>query len=117
MATHMGVDAEAFMTLHHDQMNALQLQFGQYIKYLQRRKQQVVLAATTAVCTEIEITPRGFPLVPDIAFGNANKEELEDLMQDYLTKHYGMFLATSDCQYLTQAQTLHVGEHMFHLAV
>src|SRR6266704_252111 len=36
----------------------------------------------------IEITPKGYPVVPDISFEKLKKEELEDLMRNYLSKHY-----------------------------
>ena len=95
MATHMGVDAEPFTTLYQDQMMSIRLHFIQYIKDLQQRKQMP--ADDMPVRRVISITPRGFPLVPDIAFEDASKDELEDMMRDYLSKHYSMAFDTFDC--------------------
>jgi hypothetical protein len=36
----------------------------------------------------IKFTPKGFPQVPDIPFENLKKEDLEDLMRNYLNMHY-----------------------------
>jgi hypothetical protein len=38
----------------------------------------------------IDITPEGFLVFPDFSVGSLRKEDLEDLMRDYLTKHYSI---------------------------
>ena len=50
----------------------------------------------------IEITPKGYPVVPDISFEKLKKEELEDLMRNYLSKHYSASFHTFiQCQSFT----------------
>jgi hypothetical protein len=88
MAAQMGVNAEAFTTMHQDQMRSIRLHFVQYIKNLHQRKG--VPTNEVPVRSVIEVTPRGFPIVPDIVFEMVKKEEVEDLMRDYLSKHYSM---------------------------
>ena len=137
MAGHAGVDAEEFTTLHRDQISAIQLQFGQYIKDLQQlKKPQPAAGAGVAAgglpganvipvneipapdkiaahnqapahafkpgAISITVTPEGFPVVPKVDFETLKKEELEDLMRNYLNKHYSTpFPSSLECQHLT----------------
>jgi hypothetical protein len=51
----------------------------------------------------MDITPEGFPIVPDLSFEKYKKEELEELMRSYLNKHYGTGFAVSEYLGLTLA--------------
>jgi hypothetical protein len=40
----------------------------------------------------IEITPEGFPVLPAVSFENLKKDDLEDLIRNYLNIHYSISL-------------------------
>jgi hypothetical protein len=40
-----------------------------------------------------EMTPNGFPILPNVDFHTLKKTELESMMQAYLNQHYSMFLS------------------------
>jgi hypothetical protein len=46
----------------------------------------------TPAAMSIDITPKGFPVLPDASFENFKKENLEDLMRNYLNIHYSISL-------------------------
>jgi hypothetical protein len=100
MAAQMGVGGVPFVKLHEGPISALQRQFGEYIKDLHQQRNQPVLVPVVPV---VESTKKsiaminGFPVVPDIRFSDAKKEELEDLMRDYLGKHYRKLSSFNKC--------------------
>jgi hypothetical protein len=112
MVAQVDVDAEQFTTLHHGQLTAIQLQFSNYIKDLHQLKQSklsllpatdfgpaqstypaslVKPAPRVKPAISMDLTPDGFPILPNISFENLKKEELEDLMRTYLNKDYSKF--------------------------
>jgi hypothetical protein len=103
MAEQMGVGAASFVTLHHDDIHAMQRRFGEYIKDLQRLKDcpiplQGAKPSDNAPKLSIQIAENGFPVVPDLEFAKFTKEELEHLMRRYLSMHYSMFLYSIDAR-------------------
>jgi hypothetical protein len=122
------VDLQPFTKIHEGQIGAIQRHFGEYIKEVHRRRQlnPTPTPAPTPAPTlnpappapiVINITPDGFPVVPDVSFHSLKKEELEELMRNYLNMHYSTFtlLTSTECQFLTLAQSSHVDTSMFHL--
>ena len=93
----MDVVSEQFCHLQADRIEQIRYEFGRYIKDLDRLRE--TLAPSGAPGTIVtsapivqEVTPDGFPVVPNISFEQLKKKELEDLMRNYLNKHYRMSL-------------------------
>jgi hypothetical protein len=111
MAEQAGVNAQKFGNVSRDQIRAILLQLSRYIKDLQILKKSgtpgagampvlpnvtgmtapdVTMAPAAKPATiVIDVTPEGFPIVPNVSFEKLKKEDLEDLMWSYLNKHYG----------------------------
>jgi hypothetical protein len=110
MAAQMDVDAVPFIRLYEQQIDAMEQQFGQYIKDLKRQSvlggmgPMVPVPKLSDMLAKpiIEITSRGFPVVPEISWEKILGKELENLMRSYLNHHYSMCVygtttAAHDC--------------------
>jgi hypothetical protein len=100
----MGVDYMPFVMVYKDQVQSLQRHLGEYIKHLHRIKVSQLTGATLneegATELSIKTTSQGFPILPDVNLANLKKDDLEQLMRNYVGIHYSMSL------FLTHARGL-----------
>jgi hypothetical protein len=92
----MDVDYTPFFKVYESQLQPIQRHFGEYIKHIHRIKNS---GPTGALPNEegtmelsIKTTSEGFPIFPDENLAKLKKHNLEQLMRDYLGKHYSMSL-------------------------
>ena len=99
----MGLNSPKFTTLHSGDIKVMKLNFAKYLKDLgsQRRflLQKLVSESEGASdCAKevprVTITAKGFPVLPDVNFATQTQDNLADMMRQYLSKHYSMFMVS-----------------------
>jgi hypothetical protein len=86
----MCVNGNKFTQINREAVQAMQLQFIDYIKDLQRVKEQKIPIAPVHVEKEnyVDITSHGYPLLPEQSLADMQKTKLESILRDYLSHHY-----------------------------
>ena len=103
MAAHAKSHEKRFVDIHKEAVRDIQVKLIDYVKLLQNQVPRIPAAvppaaampSTRSIKPKLQITMAdGYPLIPRIVEGeNVKKEELEDLIREYLSTQYGMFLS------------------------
>jgi hypothetical protein len=93
MAGQMGQSTPKFVQLKQDEVVAMRGQFLGYIRDLEQLRSQSILinAVNDEKRTYISISESGYPLLLPNSFQDMKKDELENTLRDYLTKHYSEY--------------------------
>lgn len=101
MASEVGLSgAPKFKDLHATDIKLMKVKLLKYLKDLSNQRTFLLkmpmsedadgaVAVADAVVT---ITANGFPVLPDIEFSTKTQEYLANMMRQYLSRHYSMFI-------------------------
>jgi hypothetical protein len=95
-AAQIGVNAPQFIELYKGQVDEMKHRFLDYAMDLHQQKDVMLVPVSNDIQASnnlIEVTPNGFPILPNVDFHTLKKTELESMMQAYLNQHYSMFLS------------------------
>jgi hypothetical protein len=101
MAPEMGLNSPRFTDIHSGEIKGLKLKFGKYMKDLGKQRRLVdglPVAESEGVEAGVDslpvvnVTAKGFPVLPDVEFSTQTQEHLADMMRQYLGMHYSAFI-------------------------